>query len=50
MDYDSHRTKSPTGFREKSTSKNIGPTLDNDRTWRIKINEELEILIKKNIL
>jgi len=25
-----------------------GPTLDNDGTWRIKTNEELEILIKKN--
>jgi hypothetical protein len=24
-----------------------GPPLDNDGTWRIKINEELEILIKK---
>jgi len=24
-----------------------GPTLDNDGTWRIKTNEELEILIKK---
>ena len=28
-----------------------GPTLDNDGTWRIKTNEELQILIKKkNIL
>jgi hypothetical protein len=25
-------------------------TLDNDGTWRIKTNEELEILIKKKIL
>jgi hypothetical protein len=24
-----------------------GPTLDNDGTWRIKTNKELEILIKK---
>jgi len=24
-----------------------GPTLDNDGTWKIKTNEELEILIKK---
>jgi hypothetical protein len=27
-----------------------GPTLDNDGTWRIKTNEELEILIKKKNL
>jgi hypothetical protein len=28
-----------------------GPALENDGTWRIKTNEELEILIKKkNIL
>ena len=26
------------------------PILDNDGTWRIKTNEELEILIKKKIL
>jgi len=26
-----------------------GPMLENDGTWRIKTNEELEILIKKKI-
>ena len=26
-----------------------GPTLDNDGTWRIKTNEELEMLIKKKL-
>jgi len=40
---DSHRTKSP-------TRKIIGPTQDNNGTWRIKTNEELEILIKKKLL
>jgi hypothetical protein len=27
-----------------------GPTQDNDGTWRIKTNEELETLIKKEII
>jgi len=27
-----------------------GPTQDNDGTWRIKTNEELEILIKKETI
>jgi hypothetical protein len=27
-----------------------GPTLDKDGTWRVKTNEELENLIKKNIV
>jgi hypothetical protein len=37
--------------REGYLEKKYGPTIDNDGTWRIKTNEELEILIKrKNIV
>jgi len=32
---------------EQLLRKIFGPTQDNDGTWRIKTNEELEILIKK---
>jgi len=35
-------------FEKRVLRKMYGPTLDNDGTWRIKTNEELEILIKKN--
>ena len=34
-------------FERRVLRKIYGPTLDNDGTWRIKTNEELEILIKK---
>jgi hypothetical protein len=37
-------------FTRRVLRKIYGPTLDNDGTWRIKTNEELEILIKKKIL
>jgi hypothetical protein len=34
-------------FERKIKRKIYGPTLDNDGTWRIKTNEELEILSQK---
>jgi len=34
-------------LREGYLEKIYGPTQNNDGTWRIKTNEELEILIKK---
>ena len=34
-------------FERRVHRKIYGPTLDNNGTWRIKTNEELEILIKK---
>ena len=34
-------------FERRILRKIYGPTLDNDGTWRIKTNEELEMLIKK---
>jgi len=34
-------------FERRVLRKIYGPILDNDGTWRIKTNEELEILIKK---
>jgi len=34
-------------FDRRVLRKIYGPTLDNDGTWRVKTNEELEILIKK---
>jgi hypothetical protein len=34
-------------FERRVSRKTYGPTQDNDGTWRIKTNEELEILIKK---
>jgi len=34
-------------FERRVLRKIYGPTLDSDGTWRIKTNEELEILIKK---
>jgi len=34
-------------FERRVLRKIYGPTLDNDGTWMIKTNEELEILIKK---
>jgi hypothetical protein len=34
-------------FERRVLGKIYGPTLDNDGTWRIKTNEELQILIKK---
>ena len=37
-------------FERRVLRKIYGPTQNNDRTWRIKTNEELEILIKKKIL
>ena len=37
-------------FERRVLRKIYGPTLDNDGTWRIKTNEELEILIKRKIL
>jgi len=38
-------------FEKRVLRKIYGPTLENDGTWRIKTNEELEILIKrKNIV
>jgi len=35
-------------FERRAFRKKKGPTVYNDGTWRIKTNEELEILIKKN--
>jgi hypothetical protein len=37
-------------FERRALRKIFGPTQDNDRTWRIKTNEELEILIKKETI
>jgi hypothetical protein len=37
-------------FERRVIRKIYGPTQDNDGTCRIKTNEELEILIKKNIV
>ena len=37
-------------FEVKVFRKIYGPTQDNDGTWKIKTNEELEILIKKGII
>jgi len=37
-------------FERRVLRKIDGSTLDNDGTWRIKTNEELEILIKKSIV
>ena len=38
-------------FERRVLRKVYGPTQDNDGTWRLKTNEELEVLIKKkNIL
>jgi hypothetical protein len=34
-------------FERRVIKKIYGQTLDNDGTWRIKTNEELEILVKK---
>jgi hypothetical protein len=34
-------------FERRVLRKIYGPTQDNDGTWRIKINEEVETLIKK---
>ena len=34
-------------FERRLLRKIYGPTLDSDGTWRIKTNEELEMLIKK---
>jgi hypothetical protein len=34
-------------FERRVLRKIYGPTKNNDGTWRIKTNEELEILIKK---
>jgi hypothetical protein len=34
-------------FKRRVLRKIYGPTQDNDGTWRIKPNEEVEILIKK---
>jgi len=34
-------------FERRILRKIYGPTLDNDGTWRIKTNEELEMLIRK---
>jgi hypothetical protein len=36
-------------FERRVLRKIYGLTLDNDGTWRIKTNEELEILIKKEM-
>jgi hypothetical protein len=36
-------------FERRVLRKIYGTTLDNDGTWRIKTNEELEILILKKI-
>jgi hypothetical protein len=36
-------------FERKVLRKIYRPTHDNDGTWRIKTNEELETLIKKNM-
>jgi hypothetical protein len=37
-------------FERRVLRKIFGPILYNDGTWRIKTNEELEILIKKKLL
>ena len=37
-------------FKRRILRKIYGPTEDNDGTWRIKINEEFEILIKKETI
>ena len=37
-------------FERRVLRKIYGPTQNNDGTWRIKTNEELEILINKKIL
>jgi hypothetical protein len=37
-------------FERRVHRKIYGPTLDNDGTWRIKTNKELEIIILKNIV
>jgi len=37
-------------FERRVLRKIYGPTQDNDGTWRIKTNEELEILIKKETI
>jgi len=37
-------------FERRVRRKIYRPTQDNDGTWRIKTNEELEILIKKQII
>jgi len=37
-------------FERRILRKIYGPTLDSDGTWRIKTNEELEMLIKKKKL
>jgi len=34
-------------FERRVLRKIYRPTLDNDGTWRVKTNEELEIVIKK---
>jgi hypothetical protein len=47
MDHDSNRTKPPTGFERRVLRKIYGSTQNNAGTCRIKTNEELEILIKK---
>jgi hypothetical protein len=36
-------------FERRVLRKIYGPTQDNDGTWRIQTNEELEVLIKKKI-
>jgi hypothetical protein len=36
-------------FERRVLRKIYGPSLNNDGTWRIKTNEELEILIQKNL-
>jgi len=40
----------PLVFERRVLRKIYGPTLDNDGTWRIKTNQELEILTKKNMV
>jgi hypothetical protein len=37
-------------FERRVLRKIDGPTQDNDGTWRIKTNEELEVLIKKKYI
>jgi len=37
-------------FERRELRKIYGPVQDNDGSWRIKTNEELENLIKKKIL
>jgi hypothetical protein len=37
-------------FERRVLRKIYGPTLDNNGTWRIKTNKELEILIEKKIV